>query len=243
MISKEQIATIRRLYYAEHWKVGTIAAEMRLHPETVKRALVSSSFDLRSRKQALVNPWLDFIEQTLKQHPHLRATRLFEMLRDRGYQGSVRQVRRMVEKVRPVAREAFLRLSVLPGEQGQADWASFGEVRIGSAFRRLSCFVITLSYSRALYLEFFLDQTLESLLCGHVNAFSDWQGLPRAVLYDNMKQVVLERFGNSIRFHPRLLDLCGHYHFAALPCQPRRGNEKDQASYCTSLRLFEAHSG
>jgi len=116
MISKEQIATIRRLYYAEHWKVGTIAAEMRLHPETVKRALVSSSFDLRSRKLALVNPWLDFIEQTLKQHPHLRATRLFEMLRDRGYQGSLRQLRRMVERVRPVAREAFLRLSVLPGE-------------------------------------------------------------------------------------------------------------------------------
>ena len=187
MISKEQIATIRRLYYAEHWKVGTIAAEMRLHPETVKRALVSSSFDLRSRKPALVSPWLDFIEQTLKQHPHLRATRLFEMLRDRGYQGSLRQLRRMVERVRPVAREAFLRLSVLPGEQAQADWASFGEVRIGSAFRRLSCFVITLSYSRALYLEFFLDQTLESLLRGHVNAFSDWHGLPRAVLYDNMR--------------------------------------------------------
>ena len=226
MISKEQIATIRRLYYAEHWKVGTIAAEMRLHPETVKSALVSSSFDLRSRKPALVNPWLDFIEQTLKQHPHLRATRLFEMLRDRGYQGSLRQLRRMVEKVRPVAREAFLRLSVLPGEQAQADWASFGEVRIGSAFRRLSCFVITLSYSRALYLEFFLDQTLESLLRGHVNAFNNWQGLSRTVLYDNMRQVVLERFGNSIRFHPRLLDLCGHYHFAALPCQPGRGNEK-----------------
>jgi transposase len=226
MISKEQIATIRRLYYAEHWKVGTIAAEMRLHPETVKRALVSSSFDLRSRKPSLVNPWLDLIEQTLNQHPHLRATRLYEMMRGRGYQGSIRQVRRMVEKVRPVAREAFLRLSVLPGEQGQADWASFGEVRIGSAFRKLSCFVITLSYSRALYLEFFLDQTLESLLRGHVNAFNDWQGLSRAVLYDNMKQVVLERFGNSIRFHPRLLDLCGHYHFAALPCQPGRGNEK-----------------
>src|SRR5215471_2441602 len=100
MISKEQIATIRRLYYAEHWKVGTIAAEMRLHPETVKRALVSSS--------------LNFIEQTLNQHPHLRATRLFEMLRDRGYQGSLRQVRRMAEKARPVSREAFLRLSFLP---------------------------------------------------------------------------------------------------------------------------------
>src|SRR5215475_7638950 len=226
MISKEQIATIRRLYYAEHWKVGTIAAEMRLHPETVKRALLNSSLDLRTCRREEINPWLGFIRQTLDQHPHLRATRLYEMMRGRGYQGSLRQVRRMAEKVRPLKREAFLRLSVLPGEQGQADWASFGEVRIGSAFRKLSCFVITLSYSRALYLEFFLDQTLESLLCGHVNAFSDWQGLPRAVLYDNMKQVVLERFGNSIRFHPRLLDLCGHYHFAALPCQPGRGNEK-----------------
>jgi transposase len=226
MISKEQIAAIRRLYYAEHWKVGTIAAEMRLHPETVKRALLNSSLDLRTSKAQADNPWLDFIKQTLNQHPNLRATRLYEMLRDRGYQGSIRQVRRMAEKARPLKREAFLRLSFLPGEQAQADWASFGEVRIAGAFRKLSCFVITLSYSRALYLEFFLDQTLESLLRGHVNAFNDWQGLPRAVLYDNMKQVVLERFGNSIRFHPRLLDLCGHYHFAALPCQPRRGNEK-----------------
>lgn len=218
MISKEQIAAIRRLYYAEHWKIGTIAAEMSLHPETVKRALLNSSLDLRSCRGATLNPWLDFIRLTLNQHPHLRATRLFEMLRDRGYPGSPRQLRRLVAKLRPVSREAFLRLSVLPGEQAQADWASFGEVRIGSATRRLSCFVITLSYSRALYLEFFLDQTLESLLRSHVNAFSDWQGLPRSVLYDNMKQVVLERFGNSIRFHPRLLDLCGHYHFAALPC-------------------------
>jgi transposase len=226
MISKEQIATIRRLYYAEHWKVGTIAAEMRLHPETVKRALLNSSLDLRTCRREDINPWLGFIRQTLDQHPHLRATRLYEMMRGRGYQGSLRQLRRMVAKVRPVTREAFLRLSVLPGEQGQADWASFGEVRIGSAFRKLSCFVITLSYSRALYLEFFLDQTLESLLRGHVNAFNNWSSVPRAVLYDNMRQVVLERFGNSIRFHPRLLDLCGHYHFAPLPCQPGRGNEK-----------------
>src|SRR5262249_52420932 len=86
MISKEQIATIRRLYYAEHWKVGTIAAEMRLHPETVKRALLNSSFSLRTCRPAALNPWLEFIQQTLQQHPHLRATRLYQMLRDRGYQ-------------------------------------------------------------------------------------------------------------------------------------------------------------
>ena len=226
MISKEQIARIRRLFFAEHWKVGTIAADLGLHPDAVKRALGTDLFKSRTPRHSMLDPFLDFIEQTLKQHPRLRATRLFEMLRDRGYKGSVRQLRRFIQPLRPSSKEAFLRLSVLPGEQAQADWASFGQVSIGRARRRLSCFVITLSYSRALYLEFFLDQSLESLLRAHVNAFSDWGAVPRNILYDNMKAVVLDRFGDAIRFQPRLLELCGHYHFAAKPCHPGRGNEK-----------------
>jgi hypothetical protein len=67
---------------------------------------------------------------------------------------------------------------------------------------------------------------LESLMLAHVHAFEDWSGLARSVLYDNMKSIVLNRHGDLIKFHPRLLELCGHYHFAARPCQPGRGNEK-----------------
>src|SRR5215813_202817 len=228
MIDPELVAKIRLLFFAEHWKIGTIATQLNLHRDTVCAALETDRFHRpkQDRTARKTDPYVDFIRQTLAQYPRLRSTRIFQMIRARGYEGGSSQLRRLVAQLRPVVQEPFLQLRTFPGEQAQADWASFGEVRIGSAFRRLSCFVITLSYSRALYLEFFLDQTLESLLCGHVNAFSDWQGLPRAVLYDNMKQVVLERFCNSIRFHPRLLDLCGHYHFAALPCQPGRGNEK-----------------
>jgi transposase len=58
---------------------------------------------------------------------------------------------------------------------------------VGRARRALSCFVITLSYSRALYLEFFFDQTTENFLRGHVNAFHNWNGQPRTHLYDNLK--------------------------------------------------------
>lgn len=226
MISPEQIAAIRRLFFAEHWKIGTIAAELKLHPDTIRRALETERFQSRSRAPLLTDPFLDFIGQTLKQYPHLRATRLLEMLRDRGFQGTIHQIRRVVRALRPVSKEAFLRLSVLPGEQGQVDWASFGEVTIGRARRRLSCFVLTLSHSRAFYLEFFFDQSLENFLQGHVNAFADLAGAPRSLLYDNLKSAVLERRGDAIRFHPRLLELCGHYHFAARPCNPRRGNEK-----------------
>lgn len=234
MISKEQIAAIRRLFFAEHWKVGTIASELGLHPATVKRALETERPKSRFKKQLITDPYLDFIEQTLKQYPRLTSTRIFDMVRDRGYQGSVDQVRRTVRKLRPVSQEAFLRLSMLPGEQAQADWGSFGEVSIGRARRRLSCLVLTLSYSRALWLEFFHDQSLENFLLGHVNAFHDWGGVARTILYDNLKSAVLERHGEAVRLHPRLLEICGHYHFAARPCRPQRGNEKGRVERAIS---------
>lgn len=97
---------------------------------------------------------------------------------------------------------------------------------VGRARRALSCFVMTLSYSRALYLEFFFDQTMENFLRGHVHAFAFFQGQPRVLLYDNLKSAVLERRGNHIAFHPRLIELSAHYHFAPRPCQVRAGNQK-----------------
>jgi hypothetical protein len=129
--------------------------------------------------------------------------------------------------VRPAAApEAYLRLSTLPGEQAQVDWGIFGKLRIGNAERTLSCFVMVLSWSRAVYARFMLDQKLESFMRGHVDAFEALGGAPRTILYDNLKSVVLERSGDAIRFHPRLLELAGHYHFAPKPCAPYRGNEK-----------------
>jgi hypothetical protein len=119
-----------------------------------------------------------------------------------------------------------LRLQVFPGEQAQVDWASFGTVMVGRAKRALSCFVMTLSWSRALYLEFFFDQTMESFLRGHVNAFRSFSGAARIALYDNLKSAVLERHGSQIHFNPRLLELAAHYHFEPRPCQVRAGNQK-----------------
>jgi transposase len=228
VIAPEVVAKIRRLYFAEHWKIETIAAQLGLHHDTVRRAIGSDAFNRAKREQSNQRtvPYLDFIRHTLKEYPRLRATRIFQMIRARGYEGSVSQLRRVVAKLRPSSAEAFLQLRTFPGEQGQADWAHFGEVQIGRARRRLSCFVITLSYSRALSLSFFFDQGLENLLRAHVQAFEEFHGSPRVILYDNMKQVVLRRRGEDVEFHPRILELAAHYHFAPKPCNPGRGNEK-----------------
>src|SRR5947209_15625308 len=188
MISNETRARIRRYFYVEHWKIGTIAAELSVHPETVRNAIESERFkSTQLTRTSIVDPYSEFIRLTLEQHPHLRATRIYQMARDRGYSGSVVQLRRVVARLRPQRREAFLQLQTFPGEQAQVDWAHFGHVMVGRAQRALSCFVMTLSYSRALYLEFFFDQTMENFLRGHMHAFEYWHGQPRVILYDNLK--------------------------------------------------------
>ncbi|NWF91164.1 MAG: IS21 family transposase [Ignavibacteriaceae bacterium] len=229
MITAEQRVRIRHLFFAEHWRVGTIASELGVHPDTVRRAIEVESFGPPGSptRPSSLEKFKDFIVQILERHPRLRSTRLYDMIRPRGYEGSIYQLRRYVRRVRPAAqREAYLRLQTMPGEQAQADWGHFGKIRIGNATRNLSCFVLVLSWSRAMYARFTLDQTLESFLRGHVEAFHALGGVARSVLYDNLKSVVLERIGDHIRFHPRLLDLAGHYHFAPKPCAPYRGNEK-----------------
>lgn len=230
MISSELTARIRRLHYAEHWKVGTIAKQLNLHHDTVARAIGLERVTGKANshvRPTLLDPYKALLLETLERHPTLTSTRLCEMARARGYPGGPVQVRRWVRTVRPSSRaEAFLRRVTLPGEEAQVDWAIFGKLKVGNATRTLSCFVLVLSHSRAMYAHFELDQTLESFLRGHVRAFEALGGVPRAVLYDNLKSVVLERQGDAIRFHPRLLELAGHYHFAPKPCAPYRGNEK-----------------
>lgn len=228
MLDAEAVAEIRRLHYAERWKIGTIAGQLGVHPDAVRRALnrPSGPPPPRSPRARITDPYLPLLRETLERYPRLRATVLHRMLCERGFSGSVVQVRRVVRRLRPSRREVFTRLKALPGEAGQVDWADFGKVTLGRAERRLSAFVLTLSYSRMLYVEFFFDQSLASFLSGHVNAFAHFGGVPRVLQTDNLRAVVTQRRGEQIRFHPRYAELGGHYCFQTRPCHVARGNEK-----------------
>src|SRR5260221_1223875 len=112
------------------------------------------------------------------------------------------------------------------GEQAQCDWAHFGTITIGKATRPLMAFVMVLSYSRHLFLRFYLTSAMNNFVRGHVEAFTAWGAVPRVVLYDNLKSAVLERRAEAIRFHPTLLELAAHYRFQPRPVAVARGNEK-----------------
>jgi transposase len=216
VISPELRARIRRLFFAEHWKVGTIAAELGIHPMTVRRAIESEWLAPRSRavRPSVLDPYKPFIHATLEQYPRLRATRLYEMLRARGYSGSVVQLRRYVKTVRPEnTQAAYQELARLPGEQARVDWGNFGTVTVGTARRTLTCFAMELSLSRAIYVRFSLDRYIESFLRGHVAAFEAFGGVPRELLYPHTGPAVTDRDGTMVRFRRRIYELAGHYQF------------------------------
>jgi len=181
----------------------------------------------RTQRASIIDPYLPFIIETLTQYPKLTAARLYAMAQQRGYPGGPSQFRSRVAQLRPrKPSEAYLRLRTLPGEQAQLDWGHFGYVQIGRAKRPLMAFVMVLSWSRQIFLRFYLNQRMESFLRGHVAAFDAWGALPRVLLYDNLKSAVLERRDDAIRFHPTLLALSAHYHFEPRPVAVARGNEK-----------------
>lgn len=228
-IDKHREADILRYHHVEGWGVHTIAAQLGIHHDTVNRVLAQAGLPRvkRLKRPCMIEPYLPFIQQTLEKHPRLTAARLYHMVTSRGYAGGPSQFRAWVAEMRPrPTPEAYLRLRTLKGEQGQVDWGAFGDVNIGKAKRPLVGFVMVLSWSRAIFLRFYLNQRMESFLHGHQAAFEAWGGLPRILLYDNLKSAVLERHGDAIRFHPTLLALSEHYGFEPRPVAVARGNEK-----------------
>lgn len=228
-ISKELEAKILRYFHVEKWRVGTISSQLGVHHGTVDRVLSQAGLPKleRAHRPSQLDPFLPFVRQTLEQYPRLTASRLYAMVRERGYPGGEDHFRHLMLHYRPRAQpEAYLRLKTLPGEQGQVDWGHFGKHRIGRAERPLMACVLVLSWSRRPYLRFFLDARMASFLRGHEAAFQAWGGLPRVLLYDNLKSAVLERQGDAIRFHPTLLEFAAHYRFEPRPVAVARGNEK-----------------
>jgi transposase len=228
-IPPELEAKILRYYHVEKWRVGTIAGQLHVHHATVKRVLAQAGLPRigAPARRCMIDPYLPFLRATLEKFPTLTASRLHAMVRERGYRGGPEYFRHLVACHRPRRpAEAYLRLRSLPGEQGQVDWGHFGYLCIGRARRPLMAFVMVLSYSRQIFLRFFLDARVESFLRGHAGAFAAWQGCPRVLLYDNLKSAVLERQGDAIRFHPTLLAFAAHYRYEPRPVAIARGNEK-----------------
>jgi transposase len=225
MITIETWAYIRRRHLHDGVGVTAIAQELNLDPKTVRTAIHTDDF-LAKKQQgrasaSKLDPFKPAIARLLEQTPHLSGVRLLEKLRKLGYTGGKTILNDYLATLPQRQGEVYLRIETGAGEQAQCDWGKCGTLQIGNAIRQLVCFVMTLSYSRFMFARFYLAETLENFLDGHVRAFRAFGGVPQSIVYDNLKSVVLARHGKTILFNSTFTDFAGYYLFKPEPCRPR----------------------
>lgn len=228
MINYELFHKIKHLSQTDGLTPPQIAEALSLDVRTVSRCLLAKQFKPReaSQQASKLDPFKDAVLRMLEQHPYT-AQQVFQKIREEGFTGSYTIVKKYVRKVRPKHKPAFLTLSFAPGECAQVDWGNYDTVMVGDTKRRLSFFVMVLAYSRMIYVEFTLLQTMEHFLTCHQNAFRFFGGVPEKIMVDNLKSAVLQRLlGQGPVFNPRYLDFANHYGFTIKPCGVRKGNEK-----------------
>jgi transposase len=228
MIDYQAFCQIKDLHDNQGLTASQIAVTMALDPRTVAYWLGQERF--RPRRQgpraSKLDPFKPQIVQMLEKYPY-SAAQVFQRLREQGFDGGYSIVKTYVRSIRPKRQPAFLTLAFAPGECAQMDWGAFGSVSVGQTRRRLSFFVMVLCYSRLMYVEFTVSQTMEHFLACHQHAFEKFGGVPQSVMVDNLKSAVLTRaLGQAPVFNPKYEAFSKHYGFRIVPCNVGKGNEK-----------------
>jgi len=228
MISYETFCQIRHLRDRDGLNRAQIAAELSLDLRTVGKWLDEKQFRSRKKSERVskLDPFKSTIVKMIETHPY-SAKQIFQRIQEEGFPGGYTIVRDYVSKIRPKRSSAYLKLAFAPGECAQVDWGSFGVIATGETRRRLSFFVMVMCYSRMMYLEFTVSQTMEHWLGCHQNALRFFGGVPKKIMVDNLKSAVIKRtIGQAPVFNQRYLDFANHHGFAIVPCGVAKGNEK-----------------
>ncbi len=224
-------ASIRHLFFVENLSKKAIARTLGLDPKSIRRALKKETFSTVSPhdRTSKLDPFKERIQTLLETHPGLSGVRILQEIQTVGYSGGISILRDYLRTMQPPPK-AFLPIQTLPAEEAQADWAYAG--RISS--QRVYCFLMVLSFSGMLYVEFFPSQCFENFLGAHVHAFHYFGGIPKRIRYDNLSSVVLHRFDRSVYFNPRFLDFSAHYLFEPSACNVKSPHEKGRVEKSVS---------
>jgi transposase len=230
MVNVEVWAEVRRLHRVERLSIRAIGRKLGLARNTVREVLRSErpSEYRRTAGPSKLDPFKGRIAELLAEYPRLSAVRVREILSAEGYTGGSTILRDYLHRVRPRPIQAFQRTVYAPGEIGQVDWARMPDP-IPDAFGKLRpvyAFVMVLGYSRMLTVIFSFRTRLVDFLRCHAEALAFFGGVPRTIVYDNLKSVVLHRRGTEVTFNPQFLPFADRYGFRPFPTWPGEPHEK-----------------
>ena len=242
MLFMEAIAEIRRRHLVSGESISSIARDLKLSRPTVRKYLQTVVEPVYIRQQlaapklgefqSVLESWLT-TERHLPKAQRRTAQRLFEGLQAEGYRGAYDSVQRFVKQwksaqTKPSIKEAFVPLVFAPGDACQFDWSQ-EHVEIGGVATTIKVAHFRLAYSRQMFVAAYPCETQEMVLDAHNRAFTFFGGVPKRVIYDNLKTVVdTILIGKARHFNRRFIALANHYLFEPVACTPASGWEKGQ---------------
>ncbi len=248
MIDKASIFEIHRLTDAglSHRQ---IAKRLNLSRPSIKKYLEnpqpSFACGISSRVSKL-DPFLDLIDEFLKEQPDVRAPVVLQRLRDKGFDGQITIVRDCLRQKRNRLNtpRAFIRFETTPGQQIQVDWGHFAGLAYGNTKRKLYAMVMIECYSRMIFVRFMHSQKQESLHQALMDGFSFFGGTPEELVVDNMLTAVIERVGKILRFNDAFLDFLRPLKINPVACNQRapweKGKVENAVGYVRiNLKAFE----
>lgn len=228
MIDYETYCKIVELHQQHQLKPSQIARMLSVDIRTVLHWLEEGTYRPRQtdRAPSKLDPYKARIVQWLETYSYT-GVQILRRLREGGYDGGRTILQDYIAKIRPRKVKAFLTLHFAPGECAQVDWGEYGSVNVASTRRRLSFFVMVLCYSRMMYVEFTVSQSMEHFLGCHQNAFNFFGSVPGKIMVDNLKSAVIRRLiGEAPVYNPRYMDMANHFGFKIAACGVGKGNEK-----------------
>ncbi|MGZ8916419.1 MAG: IS21 family transposase [Methylobacter sp.] len=237
------IAEIRRRHLIEKETISSLAIAFKLSRPTIRKHLKTVEEPVYQRKnqphpmlgsfREQLHAWLEQ-EAELPRKQRRTAQRLYECLQVEGYHGGYTAVQRYVKgwkkkrSTSPTIKQAFIPLAFPPGETCQFDW-SHETVELGGVVQTIKVAHFRLTYSRQMFVMAYPRETQEMVLDAHSQAFAYFGGVPKRMVYDNLKTVVDAIFaGKERRFNRRFMALANHYLFEPVACTPESGWEKGQ---------------
>ena len=202
------------------------------------RSLSPPKFKARDYKKK-IDEYKNEVEQMLDNG--YIGTRIFNELRDMGYEASLSTVHRYISEIRgedEIKSKITTRIETPPGKQMQYDWKEWLLPCDGKSLK-IYIHEIILSYSRKKYCTYSVSITTKDVIRAIHEAIDFFGGIAPELVIDNPKQMIIthERTG-VIRYNDEFLRFCGLYGIEPNPCQNYRARTKELVSYYTSCKLL-----
>ena len=209
------------------FKITEIAKMMGKSERTIYKYLSEPARKRKKREYiSLLDPFKPFIDTILEDAPDYNRAVLLERLKKQGYKGSITILRDYAaEKSAEINQKAVIRFETEPGFQAQVDWKVHGTRIVDGRKQKLYAFAMVFGYSRAPFVIHTTSMNQATLLACHTLAFSYFGGVPKKILYDNMKTAFIFDNGNW-KVNRRLLSYANHYGFIPRRCRVRRPQTK-----------------